>query len=89
MKTLLKTSAAAAFILAGVAGSASAQMMDGDKMMGMMQCSAACNTEYMQCLMASQQMTSDPTMAMGQVQSNFQNATACGQAAMACQASCN
>ena len=69
MKNLI---AAAALVLATTAGSASAGMMD--KMSGMMQCSAACNTAYMQCLGAANQFTSNPAAAGSQIAANFQEA---------------
>lgn len=87
MKTILKAAAVAAFAVSTMSGAALAQNM-GDMMMSKAQCSAMCNSEYMQCVMASQQMTSDPMMALEQVRMNFSNATACGQAAMQCQQGC-
>ena len=86
MKKVIGTFFAGAMMMGAVAGGASAANM-GD-MMGMMQCSASCNTEYMQCVASAQQLASTPQEGMSQIASNFQASTECGKAAMACQSSC-
>jgi len=88
MKKAIGALFAGAMTLAAFSGSASAANM-GDAMMGMMQCSAACSTEYLQCVGNAQQLASSPSEAMSQIAANFEASTACGQAAMACQASCS
>ena len=86
MKKLFAAAAVSAMLAsAGAAGAANMMM---EKMTGAMQCSAACNTEYMQCVIGANQTTSVPTEALNQVKANFQGSTACGQAALACQQSC-
>lgn len=86
MKKLFAAAAVSAILASASAAGAANMMME--KMTGMMQCSAGCNTQYMQCVMGANQMTSVPTEALNQVMANFQGSTACGQAAMACQQSC-
>lgn len=61
----------------------------GEKAMMMMQCSSACNVEYLQCVASAQQLASTPQDGLSQIATNFSNSTACGQAALACNASCN
>ena len=85
MKKVLSTIAVAG-MLASSATFASAASMDD--MSGMMACSASCTTEYMQCVAAANQLTSDPAMAMSQIKSNMMASTECGNAAMACSSSC-
>lgn len=86
MKKVIGTFFAGAMMMGAVAGGANAAKM-GD-MMGMMQCSAACNTEYLQCVASAQQLAGTPQEGLTQIASNFQMSTECGNAAMACQASC-
>ena len=83
MKMLLAAVAVSGLLAsAGTAGAA-------NMMMEKMQCSASCNTQYMQCVMAANQMTSVPAEALMQIKTNFQGSTACGQEAIACQKSCS
>ena len=86
MKKLFAAAAVSAIIAS--AGAASAANMMMEKMTGAMQCSASCNTQYVQCVLSANQMTKMPAEAVNQVVANFQGSTACGQAAMACQQSC-
>lgn len=88
MNSTFKGIIAGAFALALTAGAASAQMMQGGKMMGMMQCSSACSQQYMQCMMSANQLASTPSEGMAQMRANMQSSMACNQAAMACNASC-
>lgn len=88
MKAFYKGLIAGAFALTAMTGAVSAAQMQSGKMMGMMQCSAACSQQYMQCLMSANQMASSPSQGMAQLKSNFQGSTFCGQAAMTCNASC-
>ncbi|WP_075996513.1 hypothetical protein [Salaquimonas pukyongi] len=83
MKKLLAATALCG-LLASTGSAGAANMM-----MEKMQCSAACNTQYMQCVMGANQMTSVPAEALNQIMANFQGSTACGQEAIACQQSCS
>lgn len=87
MSGMIKTLAAGALLLSASMGTAAAQNA-GEMVMMKMQCSAACNTAYMQCVAASQQVTTDPMMVMEQVKMNFMMSAECGNQNMACQASC-
>jgi len=88
MRKIVGSLFAGAMMLGAVSGSASAANM-GDKMMGMMQCSSACSAEYLQCVGSAQKLASTPQEGLSQIAMNFEASTACGTAAMACQASCN
>lgn len=88
MKNMMGMIAGGAMALSLASGSAFSANM-GEKMMNMMQCSGACNTEYLQCVAAAQQLASTPMEGLSQLRTNFDNSTACGQAAIACNASCN
>ena len=82
MKQVLSTLAVAGMLASSATFATAASMSD------MMACSASCSTEYMQCVAAANQLTSDPAMAMSQIKSNMMASTECGNAAMACSSSC-
>ncbi len=86
MKKTVSALFAGAMLLGVSFSGASANM--GEKMMGMMQCSASCNSQYAQCVVSANKLASTPQEGMSQIVTNFQGSTACGQEAMACQASC-
>ena len=88
MKNVLGLLAAGGMMLSAFAISASAANM-GEKAVMMMQCSSACNVEYLQCVASAQQLASTPMEGLSQVKTNFMSSTQCGQAALACNATCN
>ena len=88
MKNVLGILAATSFAIAAFSSNASAQTM-AEKMGMMLTCSGACNTQYLQCVAAAQQLASTPAEGLNQLKANFMSSTECGQAAMACNASCN
>ncbi|MGB7286153.1 MAG: hypothetical protein WBC71_04400 [Salaquimonas sp.] len=87
MKKLMGLLAVGGIALSTFATSVSAQSM-GDKAISMMQCSSACNTQYLQCVASAQQLASTPMDGLSQIKTNFMNSTECGKAAMACNSSC-
>ena len=87
MKKMIATVFAGAMMLGSASVGANAANA-GDMMMSMMQCSSACSTQYMQCVASAQQMASTPMEGMSQLKANFMASTECGNAAMACNASC-
>ena len=88
MKNILGIIAATGFAIAAFSSNASAQSA-AEKIGMMLTCSGACNTQYLQCVAASQQLASTPAEGLNQIKTNFMNSTECGKAAMACNASCN
>jgi hypothetical protein len=88
MKNILGIIAATGFALTAFASSASAANI-AEKMAMMAQCSATCNTQYLQCVASAQQLASTPMEGLNQVKTNFMNSTECGTAALACNSSCN
>ncbi len=87
MKKVIGTIFAGALML-GAANTAANAANAGEMMMSMMQCSSACNAEYLQCVASAQQLASTPMEGMSQLKSNFMASSECGKAAMACQAGC-
>lgn len=57
----------------------------------MMQCTAACNTSWGQCLTSSTDtmIASTPQEGMNKMQQNSANAASCAQQAQACYSSCS
>lgn len=88
MKKVLGMIAAFGFAATAFVSTASAQNV-AEKMAMMAQCSAACSGQYLQCVASAQQLASTPADGLNQVKTNFMNSTECGNAAMACNASCN
>lgn len=88
MKNVLSLLAAGGLMLSASAISTSAANM-GEKTVMMLQCSGACNVEYLQCVASAQQLASTPLDGLNQIQTNFADSTQCGQSALACNASCN
>jgi hypothetical protein len=79
--------AMAGFIALGTSGMAAAQDM---MMTSPMQCMAACNAGYQQCLSAGTDTTlkATPQEGLATIVSNGQNWTACAQQAFQCNATC-
>jgi len=83
MTKLMGIVAATGLALSAMVGTASAASM-GE----MMQCSAQCSKDMMQCVMSANQLAGTPAEGLSQIKSNVMGSTECGKASMACQASC-